>query len=53
MEPKRILVIPCLILVLSIALVSTGIAYAGGVRGLGLFDVMFRMGNKRGSYYPF
>ncbi len=41
MEPKRILVILCLILVLSIALVSTGIAYAGGVRGLGLLDVMF------------
>ena len=41
MELKRIFVILCLILVLSIALVSTGIAYAGGVRGLGLFDVMF------------
>ena len=41
METKRIFVILCLIFVLSIALVSTGIAYAGGVRGIGLLGVMF------------
>jgi hypothetical protein len=41
MGPKKILVILSLVLVMSIALVSLGIAYAGGVRGLGLLGVLF------------
>ena len=41
MEPKKILIILSLVLVMSIALVSTGIAYAGGVRGIGLLGVLF------------
>jgi hypothetical protein len=41
MEPKKILVILSLVLVMSIALVSLGIAYAGGVRGIGLLGVLF------------
>lgn len=38
---KQILLILGVTLVLSIALVSLGIAYAGGVRGLGLLGVWF------------
>ncbi len=41
MEPKKIFIILSLVLVMSIALVSTGIAYAGGVRGIGLLGVCF------------
>jgi len=41
MEPKRIFVILCIVLVISIGLVSIGIAYAGGVRGMGLLGVLF------------
>jgi len=38
---KKILILLSLILVLTIALVSLGIAYAGGVRGIGLLGVCF------------
>jgi len=38
---KKILTILSLVLVVSIALFSLGIAYKGGVRGLGLIGVMF------------
>ena len=38
---KKILVILSLALVISIALVSLGIAYAGGIRGIGLLGVWF------------
>jgi hypothetical protein len=38
---NRILIILSLVLVLSIAFVSLGIAYAGGVRGVGLLGVWF------------
>jgi len=38
---KNILVLLILILVLAIALVSLGIAYAGGIRGIGLLGVCF------------
>ncbi len=38
---KRILIILSLILIMSIALFSLGIAYQGGVRGVGLIGVMF------------
>lgn len=38
---KRILILLSLILILSIALFSLGIAYEGGVRGVGLIGVMF------------
>jgi hypothetical protein len=41
MEPKRIFIILCIVLVISIGLVSMGIAYAGGVRGMGLLGVLF------------
>jgi hypothetical protein len=41
MESKKIFVILSLVLVMSVALVSLGIAYAGGVRGLGLLGVLF------------
>ena len=41
MEPKKILMILSLILVMSISLVSIGIAYAGGVKGIGLLGVWF------------
>jgi len=40
-QMKKILVILSLVLVLSIALTSLGIAYAGGVRGIGLLGVWF------------
>jgi len=38
---RNILIILSLILVLAIALVSLGIAYAGGIRGIGLLGVCF------------
>jgi hypothetical protein len=38
---KKILAILSLVLILSITLFSFGIAYKGGVRGLGLIGVMF------------
>jgi hypothetical protein len=38
---KKILILLSLILVLAIALVSLGIAYAGGIRGMGLLGVWF------------
>ena len=38
---RNILVLLSLILILAIALVSLGIAYAGGVRGIGLLGVCF------------
>ena len=41
MKLKKIFLILTLVLVMSISLVSIGIAYAGGVRGLGLLGVWF------------
>jgi hypothetical protein len=41
MGPKKIFVILSLVFVMSVALVSLGVAYAGGVRGLGLLGVLF------------
>jgi hypothetical protein len=38
---KNILILLILILILAIALVSLGIAYAGGIRGIGLLGVCF------------
>ena len=38
---KNILILLSLILILAIALVSFGIAYAGGIRGIGLLGVCF------------
>ena len=38
---KRILIILSLILISSIAMTSLGIAYAGGVRGIGLLGISF------------
>lgn len=38
---KKILIILSLVLVFAIALVSLGIAYAGGIRGIGLLGVWF------------
>jgi len=38
---KKILAILSLVLIISIALFSLGIAYKGGVRGIGLIGVMF------------
>jgi hypothetical protein len=38
---KKILAILSLVLILSITLFSLGIAYQGGVRGIGLVGVMF------------
>jgi len=43
MEPKKIFFILTLVLVMSIALVSLGIAHAGGVRGIGLLGVLFSL----------
>ena len=42
-QMKKILMILSLALVLSIALASLGIAYAGGIRGVGLLGVWFFM----------
>jgi hypothetical protein len=41
MDPKKIFIILSLVLVMSIALVSMGIACAGGVRGLGILGGCF------------
>jgi hypothetical protein len=41
MRSKKIFVILSLVLIMSIALFSLGIAYAGGVRGIGLLGVLF------------
>ncbi len=41
MKMKKILTILGLILIVSISLFSLGIAYRGGVRGIGLAGVMF------------
>jgi hypothetical protein len=41
MKQKKILIILSLVLILWIACVSLGIAYAGGVRGIGLLGVLF------------
>ena len=38
---KKILAVLSLVLVMSIALFSLGIAYKGGVRGIGLVGIMF------------
>ncbi len=38
---RKILIVLSLVMVLSIALFSLGIAYIGGVRGLGLLGIMF------------
>ncbi len=38
---KKIIIILSLALILSIAIVSLGIAYAGGVRGMGILGVWF------------
>jgi hypothetical protein len=38
---KKILIILSLVLIMSIAMFSLGIAYKGGVRGIGLVGVMF------------
>jgi hypothetical protein len=38
---KKILIVLSLALVLAIAVVSIGIAYAGGIRGIGLLGVWF------------
>jgi len=38
---KKILIILSLVLIMSIAMFSLGIAYEGGVRGVGLIGVMF------------
>jgi hypothetical protein len=38
---KKILIILGLVLIMSITLFSLGIAYKGGVRGIGLVGVMF------------
>jgi hypothetical protein len=40
-KTKKILAILSLVLILSIVLFSIGIAYKGGVRGIGLVGVMF------------
>jgi hypothetical protein len=41
MDPKKIFIILSLVLLMSIALVSMGIACAGGVRGLGILGGCF------------
>ena len=41
MEPKKIFVILSLVLVMSIACVSVGIAYTGGIMGIGLWGACF------------
>jgi hypothetical protein len=41
MEPKKILIILSSVFVISIAAACMGIAYAGGVRGIGLLGVLF------------
>jgi hypothetical protein len=41
MKTQKIFIILSLLLIMSIALFSLGIAYAGGVRGIGLLGVLF------------
>jgi hypothetical protein len=41
MEPKKIFVILSLALVTSSALISLGIVYSGGVKGIGLWGIWF------------
>jgi hypothetical protein len=41
LKTKKILAILSLVLIMSITLFSFGIAYKGGVRGIGLVGVMF------------
>ena len=41
MDPKKIFIILSLVLLMSIALVSMGIACAGGVRGVGILGGCF------------
>ena len=41
MGSQKIFIILSLVLIISIALFSLGIAYAGGIRGLGLLGVWF------------
>ncbi len=41
MGSQKILIILSLVLIMSIALFSIGIAYAGGVKGMGLLGVLF------------
>ena len=41
MGSQKIFIILSLVLIMSIALFSLGIAYAGGVRGIGLLGVLF------------
>jgi hypothetical protein len=38
---KRVLIIMILVLITAIALFSLGIAYAGGIRGIGLLGIWF------------
>jgi hypothetical protein len=38
---EKILIILCLTMVMAIALFSLGIAYAGGIRGVGLLGIWF------------
>ncbi len=40
-KKRNILILLSLILVLAITLVSLGIAYAGGIRGIGLLGICF------------
>ena len=40
-KKRNILILLSLILVLAVTLVSLGIAYAGGIRGIGLLGVWF------------
>ena len=42
-QMKKILMILSFVLVAAVALVSLGIAYAGGIRGVGLLGVWFFM----------
>ncbi|OGP62446.1 MAG: hypothetical protein A2169_07580 [Deltaproteobacteria bacterium RBG_13_47_9] len=41
MGSQKIFIILNLVLIMSIALFSLGIAYAGGIRGIGLLGVLF------------
>jgi hypothetical protein len=41
MRTQKIFIALSLVLIMSIALFSLGIAYAGGVRGIGLLGVLF------------
>ena len=41
MKQKKILIVLSLVLILGIVCASLGIAYAGGVRGIGLLGILF------------